>query len=156
MASVTVEAITIYPAADCKDVYLVHNHGELVATIIEWSDCVEVRVDRILTAEEHAAAMAYVARLQGSATTLVNLAASLDPDPEPPAAAALVPVATPADATPRLRMIVLPVDHDCRCGDSEDDPCPACQHWINRADMTARDRAAAREYEYYDGLAEVA
>lgn len=73
--------ITIYPKADHRDVYLMHRdimtaNQQLVATIIEWADCVEVRVVRPLNAEEHAAAMAFVGKLHGATACLVNLDAT--------------------------------------------------------------------------------
>lgn len=75
------EAITIYAKADANDVYLMHRGimtpgQELVATIIEWADCIELRVARKLDADEHAAVMAFVARLKGSTATLIGLDAS--------------------------------------------------------------------------------
>ena len=77
MSTAHATAITIYPARDSKDVYVMHRDlmgpdQELVATIIEWSDIVEVRVHRKLDAEEHAAAMAFVGRLNGQLGCLVN------------------------------------------------------------------------------------
>lgn len=77
MSTAHATAITIYPARDSKDVYLLHrdimgDNQELVATIIEWSDIVEVRVHRKLDAEEHAAAMAFVGKLNAQLGCLVN------------------------------------------------------------------------------------
>lgn len=43
----------------------------------------------------------------------------------------------------------------CICGDSEDDPCDVCRDAMDRADRAARDRSAAVEYGFYEGLAEV-
>lgn len=170
MSTAHATEITIYPARDSKDCYLLHSDGALVATIIEWADCVEVRVTRKLTAKEHDAAMDFVGTLAGRDCTLINYdahAAAIAeaggcqvakevrpavlplPMPRPPQTAT-TPRETLAAAT--MRMILLPVDHDCLCGDSEDDPCPACQATIRAADVAARDRSAAVEYAFYDGL----
>lgn len=77
MSTAHATAITIYPARDSKDVYVMHRdlmgpNQELVATIIEWSDIIEVRITRKLDAEEHAAAMAFVGKLNGQLGCLVN------------------------------------------------------------------------------------
>ena len=77
MSTAHATAITIGPARDSRDYYLMHRdlmgaNQELVATIIEWSDIIEVRVHRKLDAEEHAAAMAFVGSLNGQLGCLVN------------------------------------------------------------------------------------
>lgn len=45
-----------------------------------------------------------------------------------------------------------PASAACICGDSEDDPCDVCRWWIDRADEAARDRSAAVEYGFYEGV----
>lgn len=170
-ANLTLDSMTIYPAADIKDVYLFHHAGELVATIIEWSDAVEVRVTRMLTGAEHDCAMAFVGGLANRDCTVINYEpngqliadaggceiakaprpAFVPQAPAPAIAAQLEPIAVPV-AADRPRMILLAQDHDCQCGDSEDDPCPACQAAIRAADMAARDRSAAVEFAFYAGM----
>jgi hypothetical protein len=159
--------LTIHPAAGLKDVYLLHNGAELVATIIEWYGSVEVRVTRKLDAEEHSRAMAFVGTLANRDCTFINYdkaeaialagGCSIEKESRPAVARASAPsIAQPMPAavatTPRPRLILLPVDHECACDGSDEDPCPACQSVIARAEIAAHDRSAAAEYNFYEGM----
>ena len=170
-------AITIYPKADSKDVYLLHRDictrkQELVATIIEWSDIIEVRVHRKLDAEEHAAAMAFVTKLNGQIGCLVNYDPAdwtsdiTIPKPADTTKAAMpkptrVPKPAedprPTDQGRRLpRMVVLPSSRSERIQDGwlraraamTHDPnaplCPTCKGvgYLNEYAKTGRNRMA--------------
>lgn len=172
-ATLTLDSMTIYPAADLKDVYFFRHGEELVATIIEWSDAVEVRVERKMTAAEHDLAMEFVGGLANRDCTVINyepngiliaeaggceIAKAPRPafqpaTPAPAIAAQPEPIAVPV-AADRPRMILLAQDHACECGESDDDPCPACQAAIRAADMAARDRSAAVEFAFYADMEE--
>lgn len=40
----------------------------------------------------------------------------------------------------------------CECYEDEHDPCPYCRELIARTDREARDRSAAVEYRFWEGV----